>query len=276
MGEGGILTNLELFTDQNGRLLEEEAVKIILAEKALPHFMQQAWKIVEPETNLIWGWHLDAICDHLMAVFNGDIRKLIINIPPRHTKSITVAVMWPAWSWIKNPGTKWLFSSYAKDLSLRDSVKCRRLIQSPWYQDNWGDKCHIVEDQNQKVRFENNYGGYRLATSVDGQNTGEGGDFVICLPYESLIATPDGPIKIGDIIERKLNVRILSFDPLDNVIELDKIEEYQTNPVKNMIEIELDNGETITVTEDHEIYTENRGYVQAQNLTEQDKVLVAR
>lgn len=150
-----------------------------LAEKSLKKFVEYAWHVVEPATEYIPGWHIDAICDHLQAVSEGRIKNLIINIPPRHMKSLLVSVFWPCWEWIKNPHLRWLFSSYAQDLSTRDSLKCRRLLQSMWYQSQWHDRFAITSDQNQKTRFENDKSGYRLATSVDGVVTGEGGDIVV-------------------------------------------------------------------------------------------------
>jgi predicted phage terminase large subunit-like protein len=90
-----------------------------------------------------------------------------------------VAVFWPCWEWISWPERRWLFSSYAASLSIRDSLKCRRLIESPWYQANWGDRFQLTSDQNAKQRFENNKSGYRLATSVGGAATGEGGDRIV-------------------------------------------------------------------------------------------------
>ncbi|MBI3696539.1 MAG: hypothetical protein HY238_17075 [Acidobacteria bacterium] len=150
-----------------------------LAKRRLLEFVLQAWPVIEPATDFIPGWHLDAICDHLEAVSNGHLRNLLINIPPRHMKSLAVAVFWPAWEWIRWPERRWLFSSYALSLSIRDSVKCRRLIQSAWYRSRWGDRFQLTGDQNAKERFENNKTGYRLATSVGGAATGEGGDRVI-------------------------------------------------------------------------------------------------
>jgi predicted phage terminase large subunit-like protein len=73
-----------------------------------------------------------------------------------------------------------MFASYAASLSIRDSVKCRRLIQSPWYQRNWSDRFQLTGDQNAKERYENDRTGYRLATSVGGAATGEGGDRIVC------------------------------------------------------------------------------------------------
>lgn len=151
-----------------------------LASRRLRNFAEQAWPILEPSTRFIPGWHLDAISEHLQAVTAGQIRNLLINIPPRHMKSLSVAVFWPAWEWTRNPESRWVFMSYAGKLSLRDSVKCRRLIQSRWYQENWGDKFQLTGDQNAKERFENNQTGYRLASSVGGLGTGEGGNRIVC------------------------------------------------------------------------------------------------
>src|SRR4051794_10057595 len=149
------------------------------ARRSLREFIRHAWNIVEPATEFVPGWHLDAICDHLEAVSKGTLRNLLINIPPRHMKSLAVSVFWPCWEWISWPERRWLFSSYAATLSVRDSLKCRRLIDSAWYQGNWGDRFQLTSDQNTKQRFENNKSGYRVATSVGGTATGEGGDRIV-------------------------------------------------------------------------------------------------
>ena len=151
-----------------------------LATRSLREFVEQAWRIVEPSTPFVPGWHIYAIIDHLEAVSRGEIRNLLINVPPRHMKSLLVSVFWPAWEWIRWPERRWLFSSYAFGLSMRDSLKCRRLIESPWYQSLWGDRYALTLDQNTKSRFDNNRSGYRLSTSVGGAATGEGGDRIVC------------------------------------------------------------------------------------------------
>src|ERR1035438_4064791 len=146
-----------------------------LARRSLREFVRQAWPTVEPATPFVPGWHIDATIDHLEAVSRGQIRNLLINVPPRHMKSLLVSVFWPAWEWIRFPERRWLYSSYAAQLSIRDSVKCRRLIESPWYQKLWGNVYALTSDQNTRGRFDNNRSGYRLATSVGGAATGEGG-----------------------------------------------------------------------------------------------------
>jgi predicted phage terminase large subunit-like protein len=158
-------------------LLEE--IDRELATRHLREFVRQAWQVLEPTTVFVPGWHLDAICEHLEAITFGQIRNLLITVPPRHMKSLTVSIFWLCWEWIRWPERRWLFSSYAETLSIRDSVQCRRLIQSPWYRLNWGDRFTLTSDQNEKRRFENNRSGYRIASSVGGSNTGEGGDRVV-------------------------------------------------------------------------------------------------
>jgi len=167
---------------ENPEWIEQE-----LAERSLHEFVRQMWRYVDPAP-FRDNWHLGVICEHLEAVTRGEIQRLLINIPPRHTKSLIVAVMWPAWTWIQRrrdygllagPQVKFMSASYAQTLSVRDSVKCRRLIDSPTYQERWGHRFKLTSDQNTKIRFENNKGGYRVATSVGGALTGEGGDIII-------------------------------------------------------------------------------------------------
>jgi hypothetical protein len=93
-----------------------------LATRRLGEFVRLAWPVVEPSTPFVPGWHIDAIVEHLEAVSKGQIRNLLINVPPRHMKSLAVTVFWPAWEWIRWPERRYLFSSYTSQLSVRDSV----------------------------------------------------------------------------------------------------------------------------------------------------------
>ena len=79
-----------------------------LATRHLGEFVRQAWHIVEPETPFVPGFHIEAIIEHLEAVSRGQIRNLLINVPPRHMKSLLVSVFWPAWEWIRWPERRWI------------------------------------------------------------------------------------------------------------------------------------------------------------------------
>lgn len=143
--------------------------------RSLRTYVERAWPVVEPKHAFVPGWHIDAICEHLEAVSTGQIESLIINIPPRHMKSLTVGVFWPTWVWTWDPAIRWIYASYKEQLATRDCLKARRVIESPWYRDRFGDTVQLTSDQNEKRRYDNSETGYRLAMGVGG-GTGEGGD----------------------------------------------------------------------------------------------------
>lgn len=155
------------------------------AEQKLSLFIEAGWRYIDP-AKFVPNWHIDAISDHLEGVAAGHIRRLAIMLPPRHMKSLSVNVAFPSWIWaqekrspLTGPGVSFLSASYAQSLTIRDNVKGRRLIESPWFRRGWGDRFSLTGDQNTKIRFDNNRGGYRIASSVDGSATGEGGDIII-------------------------------------------------------------------------------------------------
>ena len=166
--------------------------------------------MLEPDNEFVDGWHLHTICEHLEAATRGEIRRLIINIAPRHCKSLLVSVLWPAWEWATNPAMRWLFTSYGDDLAVRDSVKTRNVVKSMWYQQNWGRSVQLVEDQDTKHKFETTARGYRMATSVTGGITGEGGDrLVLDDPHNALQANSEVErTKVKEFVDRAWSSRV--------------------------------------------------------------------
>jgi predicted phage terminase large subunit-like protein len=108
------------------------------------------------------------------------IRNLLINMPPRMMKSLTVSVFFPAWAWIDNPWLRFLYCSYSQTLATEHSMLTRQVIESDWYQERWGDRFRMADDDNLKTRFSNDKRGARLSTSVGGTVTGQGGDIIVC------------------------------------------------------------------------------------------------
>lgn len=142
-------------------------------------FVREFWPVIEPGKPFVDGKHIEAICLHLEAVTDGRITRLLVNMPPRHAKSSIISVLWRVWTWIKKPGTRFLCASYALSLSIRDNVKCRRLILSNKFQEHYGHIFHLTKDQNAKIKFENDQRGYSQAVSVGSSSTGEGGDILL-------------------------------------------------------------------------------------------------
>ena len=144
-------------------------------------FIRAAWPVIEPGKEIVWGWHLDAICDHLQAVTERKIKKLLICIPPRFSKSTLVSVLWPAWVWTWRPQEQFLFASYDAALSSEHALKSRDLIISDWYQQRWGGQFGISLNRamQKKSHFSNSRQGCRISTSVEGGATGKGGDILV-------------------------------------------------------------------------------------------------
>lgn len=164
-----------------------DALDRAAAEASLYEFIGLMWSAVEGD-RFRGNWHIEAICEHLEAVIAGEIRRLVINVPPRTSKSLTCNVFFPAWTWaqptdearpLAGARTRFLFASHAYDLSVRDSVKCRTVIESDAYRHHWGDRFAISRDQNAKHRYRNDRTGERLSTSMEGKITGEGGHLVL-------------------------------------------------------------------------------------------------
>jgi predicted phage terminase large subunit-like protein len=149
-----------------------------LGRRTLFRFFCDAWPQMDP-AKFENTWHLEALCEFLQYVTDDEIRRLIVSMPPRMTKSLSCSVAWPVWSWIDNPETQFLTSSYDLNLSTRDALKSRRLIESPWFQDRWGKSFSIRKDENQKSRYSNTMGGHRIAITSAGRTTGEGGDIIL-------------------------------------------------------------------------------------------------
>ena len=177
----------EAFCPHVNRLTPEELsaathelylLEVELLTSSLHEFLKVAWPIIEPSRAFIDNWHIGAITEHLEAVDRGEIKRLVINIPPRMLKSITVDVMFPSWVWTHRPQVKFLSVSYNRSLVIRDTNKSRRLIQSSWYQRRWPHVA-IHADQNMKSYFENVHSGARIIASFEAGATGEGGDIII-------------------------------------------------------------------------------------------------
>jgi predicted phage terminase large subunit-like protein len=157
-----------------------------LASGSLIDFAEVFWPVIEPGRPFVKGWAIEAVCEHLEAVTAGQIKRLLINVPPGLMKSLSVNVLWPAWEWgPKNlAANRFLHASYNIDLMIRDNRRCRQIIESPGYQEMFGDRYHLVADQNAKIRYDNDKRGFKIALSVDGGTTGERGDrFVFDDPH---------------------------------------------------------------------------------------------
>jgi hypothetical protein len=94
-------------------LPSQSEVRAERCRRSLRAFIGECWAIVEPARPFVSGWHLEAVCEYLEAASRGEVRRLVINIPPRHMKSLSVSVFWPAWCWLSDPERRFLYASYS-------------------------------------------------------------------------------------------------------------------------------------------------------------------
>lgn len=159
---------------------EHDEVDAELARRALDDFelfVRLAWEIVEPDP-FIPGRHITLICRALQAIVEGRAkRRLIINVPPRHSKSLIITILFPCWVWARRASAKFICASADFDLALDFNVRARDLIEDPWFQRHYA--VRLREDDNQKRRFRTTAGGHRFAASTLGKVIGKGADIIV-------------------------------------------------------------------------------------------------
>lgn len=141
-------------------------------------FTRKVFHHINPGAEYIDNWHIGLIMETLQEVERGNIRRLIINMPPRSLKSICTSVAFPAWVLAHQPHKRIITTSYSLQLAKKHSMDCRGVIGSDWYQELFPE-TQLTREQNDKLKFQTSEFGFRLATSVGGTLTGEGGDILI-------------------------------------------------------------------------------------------------
>jgi predicted phage terminase large subunit-like protein len=140
-------------------------------------FAQRCFHELNPQTDFAINWHVRVIAAKLMALREGAIRRLIVNLPPRHLKSLLASVAFPAWCLGHDPSAQLLCVSYAQDLADKLSRDCRRIVASDWYRRLFPTR---LSPRHQAVpEFETTAQGSRVATSVGGVLTGRGADIIV-------------------------------------------------------------------------------------------------
>jgi len=157
----------------------------------LASFIHRAFQTLAPARNFMPNWHIAAIAWYLTQCYLGNIRRLIITLPPRGLKSICASVAFIAWILGRDPTRKIICVSYSEALAIKHSRDCRAVMQSPWYQRAF-PRCRISPEKNSELEFATTAGGFRLAASVGGTLTGRGGNLIVI----------DDPLKPDDAFSK--------------------------------------------------------------------------
>jgi len=220
----------------------EAAEELLMRKELRKHlypFVIRSFETINPGTPFLNNWHIQYICEYIEAAFKGDIgRNLIINVPPRNLKSIICTVAFPAWALGSDPSEQIMAASYSSKLSTKHSVDCRLIMESGWYRVLYPE-TRIANDQNEKSKYQTTKRGHRIATSVGGTATGEGGNILILddpmNPKEALSDTErDG---VNTWIDQTWSSRMNSKDGM-NLIIMQRL--HEDDPTGHVLAEELD------------------------------------
>jgi predicted phage terminase large subunit-like protein len=204
------------------------------------HFFKAAWHTVEP-SELIDEKYVRFLCDHMERLMRGQLSssRLLINIPPSHSKSMILVVFALAWLWTIDPTAYSIFAHKDQPIARDMARKTRMVITSDWYQARWGDTVTLLDDATKIDRFGNTAGGGRVAVTVRQQITGShakgkfGGLIVLDDPnrpdetdlesanterwYREVLPTRFGSLKTSQIaiVQQRISQRDISAYVLD-------------------------------------------------------------
>ena len=178
----------------------EPEVLDALLRQDLMSFTRKSFHEINPGDQFLDNWHIACICWHLEKCYRGEIKRLIITLPPRHLKSICASVAFPAWVLGQDPTRRLICVSYSQDLAGKHALDTRAVMASRWYQRIFA-ATRFHARKNTEAELMTNRMGVRYATSVGGTLTGRGGNFLIV----------DDPIKSDEVMSEAERTRVNQF-----------------------------------------------------------------
>ena len=140
-------------------------------------FMLRCFAELNPGAAFLPSWHIELMAAKLQAVRDRQVRRLIINIPPRHLKSLAASIALPAWLLGHDPAKAIVNVTYGQELSDKFARDCRAIMMASWYRALFPTRLASARSPLQELVTTR--GGFRLATSVGGVLTGRGADLIV-------------------------------------------------------------------------------------------------
>jgi predicted phage terminase large subunit-like protein len=164
----------------------------------LTSFTEFAFGVVRPDIVFKPNWHFEAVTHKLSEVASGEVRRLIITLPPRNLKSLCASVALPAWFLGRNPSERVVVVSYSDVLARTHANDFRLVVNHPIYQASF-PAMRLERDTDREITTTKR--GKRFATSIDGTLTGLGGNLIII----------DDPLKLGDAMSESVRSRVIEW-----------------------------------------------------------------
>lgn len=180
----------------NQRPTDEELLQDELTRRSFDLFAERSFKSVEgAAATYEWNWHIGCIAEHLEAVRTGEIRKLIVNVPPRTLKTYLIGTAFPAWVLGLEPYNNFIGTSFSGSLIEDAIVNCKHIIKDDWYRRCFPE-TKIDPTQDTKSDFKTTARGRYYGAGILGTITGKGADYLIC----------DDPLKPDEALSDTIRV----------------------------------------------------------------------
>lgn len=187
-------------TSDTGRLADypPQVVLQILLANNLTSFTEFAFGVIRPGITFKPNWHFEAVTHKLSQVASGEVRRLIITLPPRTLKSLCASVALPAWFLGRHPSERVVVVSYSDVLARSHANDFRLLVNHPIYQASF-PAMRLARDTDREIVTTQR--GKRIATSIDGTLTGLGGNLIVI----------DDPLKLSDAMSEAVRARVIDW-----------------------------------------------------------------
>jgi predicted phage terminase large subunit-like protein len=161
-------------------------------------FVEYVFGVLRPGTPFKPNWHIDAMAHKVSQVASGEVKRLIIAVPPRHLKSIIASVALPAWYLGHNPSERVVCVSYSAELAKTHANDFRRVVTDPTYRAVF-PKMVVARETDSEIHTTQR--DRRYATSIGGTLTGRGGNLFII----------DDPLKPSDALSDVSRQRVIDW-----------------------------------------------------------------
>ncbi len=206
--------------------------------------------------------HLDIIIQALEKVEQGEWKRLLIEAPPRHGKSLSVSTIFPAWFQGKHPESKVMMCCHTQSLASEFGYEMRELILSEEHQAIFPE--HQISDASKgKSNWTTTAGGKFFAAGIQGGSTGRGAD---CLTGDTVIKTSVGDMRIDRLVQLQWYPKVLAYCHQQQKPVWRSVIAKREIPSDSQLEITTVSGNRIKCTDKHRLYCHDRGYVEARTL----------
>lgn len=212
--------------------------------------------------------HLELLAEKLEAVERGEIKRLMVFMPPRHGKSNLTSEVFPAWYLGRNPDRQVMFTTYAQDLADGFGRKVRNAVADPRHVRSFPDSV-LSEDSQSAKRFNTTAGGVYYAVGAGGPVTGRGAD---CMVEGTLVQTAAGAVHVENLKVGAASGKILSLNQREMRLEYRELQAIASREADGLYRITTESGRVLEVTGNHRVFVGGE-YREASSISPGDVVV---